>query len=208
MPDRLFRFYQRRRIVNVNVNVIAAGIVSTSMVMGLVWVLKHPLAVSWPTWGFTAFSLAADLLIDGVLFVGLHWVANHWRPVPGRTEREKQELSAKPPPFARDSIVLSAQRALLSPVFLVIAGVGTELLQRGGVAAYWAVGIAYMAGILVTRVLHTWWGLRSGTYRDHAARESATAPPQDGGMDAVGGASAVPRAEAAEPIGTRTGGGA
>ena len=171
MTGRLFRLYQRKRVINIDANVIAAGLGSTAMVMGLIWVLKHPLGQHWPTWGYTAFSLVADLLLDVTIFAGLHWVANHWRPVDGRTARERMELGAAAPPHLEDAARVQLERAVLSPLYYIIAVLGTEWLQRTGMHPAWAVAIAYPAGLVVTRTLHTWWGLKTGTFDDHAVRE-------------------------------------
>lgn len=166
MPDRLFKLYQRRRWININANVVFAGLVSTAMVMGLIWLLKS-LGTDWPTWGYTIFSVGADIVLDVAIFTGLHWVANHWRPFSGATRREKLELGAAAPPHLEDTARVQLERAILSPLYYVIAAAGTEGLQRLGMHPAWAVTIAYPLGLLVTRTLHTVWGFRSGTFRDH-----------------------------------------
>jgi hypothetical protein len=60
---------------------------------------------------------------------------------------------------------------VLSPLYYIIASLGTELAQQAGLRPYWAVGIGYPLALVVTRSLHTWWGLRSGTFHDHHIRE-------------------------------------
>jgi len=169
MPDRLFRLYQRRRVINLNANIIASGLLSTVVVMVLLWGMKR-LGVDWPTWGYTGFSVVADLIFDITIFMGLHWVANHWRPSNGRNEAEQAELSAKAPGYVRDTAQLQFERAVISPVYYLIAAGLTEWLQREGMSPVWAVGIAYPIGLVFTRTIHTIWGLRSGTYVDHHRR--------------------------------------
>ena len=171
MPHRLFRLYQRKRVININANVIAAGLGSTAIVAGMIAVLKYPLGTDWPTWGYTAFSLAADILLDVAIFTGLHWLANHWRPFKGRSHKEKLELGAAAPPHLEDTARVQLERAILSPLYYIIAVVATETLQQLGLRPYWAVLIAYPLGLAVTRTLHTWWGLKSGTFHDHHIRE-------------------------------------
>ena len=166
MPDRLFKLYQRRRWININANVVAAGLISTLMVMGLIWGLKW-LGTSWPTWGYTAFSVAADVVLDVALFSALHWVANHWRPLSGKSNKERLELGAVAPPHLEDTARVQLERAVLSPLYYVIAAAGTEGLQRLGMHPAWAVVIAYPVGLLVTRTVHTVWGFRSGPFEDH-----------------------------------------
>ncbi|MEM7622438.1 MAG: hypothetical protein AAF235_04470 [Planctomycetota bacterium] len=171
MPDRLFRIYQRRRVININTNVVVAGLVSTVMVMGLIWFLKLVVGTTWPTWGYTAFSVGADIALDVAIFTGLHWIANHWRPLAGRSGKETLELGAAAPPHLEDTARVQLERAVLSPLYYIIAAAGTEGLQRIGIHPAWAVMIAYPVGLLVTRTLHTVWGLRSGTFEDHHIRE-------------------------------------
>ena len=171
MPDRLFRLYQRKRVININVNVITAGLASTLIVMGVVWILHHPLGVDWPSWGYSGFSLVADLVLDVAIFAGLHWIANHWRPLAGRHHKERMELGAAAPPHLEDTARVQLERAILSPLYYIIAVSGTEGLQRLGLNPYWAIGISYPAGLAVTRTLHTVWGLRTGSFEDHHIRE-------------------------------------
>jgi len=171
MPGRMFRIYQRKRVININTNVVIAGLGSTAVVAGLLWLLRSVLGTEWPTWGYTAFSLGADIVLDVAMFMGLHWIANHWRPIAGRTDRERAQMCAAAPPHLQDSTKIQIERAVLSPLYYLIAVAGTEWLQRLGFHPAWAVSIAYPAGLLVTRTIHTVWGLRTGTFDDHAVRE-------------------------------------
>lgn len=171
MPDRLFRLYQRKRVVNINANVVAAGLLSTLIVAGLLKILTNVVGTTWPTWGYTLFSLGADIVLDVAIFAGLHWIANHWRPLKGKTSRERLQLGAAAPPHLKDAAHVQLERAVLSPLYYIIAGSGTELLQRAGMQPGWAVMIAYPLGLLVTRSLHTYWGLRTGSFEDHHIRE-------------------------------------
>ena len=171
MPDRLFRLYQRKRVININANVIIAGLGSTFIVVGLIWFIKHPMGVAWPTWAYTAFSVITDIILDVAMFAALHWIANFWRPLKGKTEREKMQLGAAAPPHLQDTARVQLERMVLSPLYYAIAASGTELLQRMGMHPSFAVLIAYPVGLLVTRILHTIWGYRSGTFHDHDVQE-------------------------------------
>lgn len=191
MPDRLFRLYQRRRIININANIVASGLLSTFAVMGLLWLLKDVLNIHWATWGYTAFSAVADLILDVGMFAWLHWIANHWRPLKGRTEKEHAELHAPRPNPVADATRIQFERAVISPLYYIIAVAGTEALQQHGLHPAWAVAIAYPAGLAVTRTIHTIWGLRSGSYTDHYRRDNGNgtnASPRlvdDGSSDAA-----------------------
>ncbi len=171
MPSRLFRLYQRKRVININANVIIAGLGSTFIVVGLIWLVKHPMGVVWPTWGYTVFSVVSDIILDVAMFTGLHWMANFWRPLEGRTEREKMQLGAAAPPHLQDTARVQLERMVLSPLYYTIAASGTEFLQRMGMHPSFAVLVAYPVGLLVTRTLHTIWGYRSGTFHDHDVQE-------------------------------------
>ena len=172
MPDRLFRLYQRKRVININANIVVSGLVSTAIVMALLWFIRDVLHIHWPTWGYTAFAGGADLVFDVGMFAGLHWVANHWRPSHGRTPEEEAKLCAPAPNAIADTTRLQFERAVISPLYYIIALAGTEMLQQQHTMhPAWAVAIAYPAGLVVTRTLHTVWGFRSGTYVDHHKRE-------------------------------------
>ena len=171
MPDRHFRLYQRKRVININANVIIAGLGSTFIVVGLIWFVKHPMGVVWPTWAYTTFSVVTDIVLDVAMFAGLHWMANFWRPLEGRTEQEKIQLGAAAPPHLQDTARVQLERMVLSPLYYTIAASGTEFLQRAGMHPSFAVLVAYPVGLLVTRTLHTFWGYRSGTFHDHDVQE-------------------------------------
>ena len=184
MPDRLFRLYQRKRIININANIVVSGLVSTAIVMVLLWLVKDVLNIQWATWGYTSFSFCADLVLDVGIFTSLHWVANHWRPMAGRSEAEHAKLHAPAPDIVTDTTRLQFERAVISPLYYAIAILGTEILQQHrGMHPAWAVAIAYPAGLLVTRTLHTIWGFRSGTYIDHHKREHDDNDPTKRGSD-------------------------
>lgn len=171
MHRRLFSLYQRKRVININANVIIAGIGSTILVVALIWMLKLVFGTSWPSWGYTAFSVVADIVLDVTIFAMLHLLANHWRPFKGRTEKEKLQLGAAAPPHLEDTAKVQLERMILSPLYYLIAALGTESLQRFGLHPAWAVAVAYPFGLLITRILHTIWGFKTGTFHDHDVQE-------------------------------------
>ncbi|MEM0984206.1 MAG: hypothetical protein AAGI17_09680 [Planctomycetota bacterium] len=172
MPHRkAFHLYQRKRVVNINVNVIVAGVVSTVIVAKLVWMLRDGFDLHWPTWGFTIFSVGADIVLDVALFTALHWIANHWRPLKARSVEEQRQLHAESPDTVKDTAQVQIERAIISPLYYVLAAGGTESLQRVGLHPSWAIIVGYVVALAVTRTIHTYWGLQSGTYHDHHIRE-------------------------------------
>lgn len=177
MPGRLFRLYQRKRIININVNITAAGLLAIAIGAGFVWIFKRAFP-GLPTYAYTGTGLAADIVVDVTLYFALHYAANHWRPSKGKTDKEKRALEAKPPPFWKDASLVQFERALLSPLFYGLSAGGMEALQRlAGWHASAAMLVGFSSALLVTRVLHTAWGLRSGRFRDHF--EHPTVPAAD-----------------------------
>ena len=202
MPHRLFRLYQRKRIVNINANVVAAGLLALIPTA----IVVHMAELRWPGapgWAFPVLAVVADIFWDVALYFGLHWLANHWRPFAGKTEAERKALSAKPPPFMKDATVIQLERAILSPIYYLTAAGLMKLLQLGGLRPGLAVLIAFPIGLIFTRILHTVWGLRSGSFLDHDERERR----RNGGACAQRDDAEQPRAEAPapelEPVGSK-----
>lgn len=170
MPHRLFRLYQRKRIININANIVAAGLIAllpTALVV-------HLIEDQWPQtpkWGLSGIAVAADIFWDVMIFFGLHWIANHWRPFHGKTDTERMALTAKPPPFMMDAALLQVERAVFSPLYYFVAAGLSFLLQHWGFKAGVAVLIAFPTGIVVSRIAHTIWGLRMGRFLDHDERQ-------------------------------------
>jgi len=174
MPTGLFRYYQRSRLVNINANVIVAGMLALLPTAGMVRLSKVFITTD-QKWVYTTIAVAADIIADVAIYFVLHWVANHWRPLQGRSHRERRKLEAKPPPFLRDATLVQFERALLSPLYYITAGLLMQLIQHQGIKAYWAVFIAFPTGLLLTRVIHTIWGLHSGTFLDHDKQQERRA---------------------------------
>lgn len=167
MPGRLFRLYQRKRVININVNIAAAGLAAIAFGSAVLWLVERAFP-EWPTYAFTAVAFFADVIADVAMYFALHWAANHWRPVKGRTEKEQRALEANPPPFWKDASLVQFERAMLSPIFYLLSVGGMELLQqKAGWAPWLAMATGFSSGLLVTRILHTVWGLRTGRFRDH-----------------------------------------
>lgn len=171
MPDRLFRLYQQHRIVNINLNVIGAGLIAIA-------IAKWPvhLVAEWIGAERHLLIALAAAAIDGVVDIGLyfllHWIANRWRPLPARSGDRPRR-----PDFWRDASVVQFQRLALTPLFYVASVGGMFALQHAGMGASWAFVVAFSAAILLTRIVHTWWGLRVGTFRSPPAEPASAEPP-------------------------------
>jgi hypothetical protein len=161
MLHRLFHLYQTRRVVNINVNVAFAGLVAVLIAK---WPVKYMADWIGEERKFT-IALAAyfiDMAVDFLIYFSLHWMANHWKPgKPAPIDR------ARLIHFAQDTLAVQAERIVLVPLFAIIAIGGMTLLQhRTDLAPEWAFVVTYLVAILVTRVIHTVIGYRTGTFDD------------------------------------------
>ena len=161
MAHRLLQLYQRKRIININLNVVAAGLLAIGCTKGVVWFVDLFLDRDLHLL-FTAIALVCDMVFDVVIYYVLHWVANHWRPHANRTPAHP-----KPPPFIKDATLIQFERALLAPVYYILAGVLMQMLQKDlGWHPGWAMVVAFTTGLLFTRFLHTAMGLYTGSFKD------------------------------------------
>lgn len=169
------------RIVNVNVNIILAGVVA----MGITVAAMHAAEVSgllermagwvgrrnFRVWGYelqgekfvvSGLTFVVDLVADVLVYYGLHWVANHMPRKGGRNggrggggRGAYADLS-----FVRDATLVQFERALISPVLYIAAlGLQSKLLHEGRSVAF-ATWVGFTVGLILTRVLHTMWMLR------------------------------------------------
>jgi hypothetical protein len=179
-----------RRIVNVNVNVIVAGLLA----MGITVLVMHfaertgllaSLQGRVPDFSFhwrgavrriegqklviSGMTLGVDSLADILVYFGLHWFANHMprKRIP-RVRPEYQDLT-----FVRDATLVQFERAVLSPLLYLIAlGTQNTLLHQGwGVESATAIGLGL--GIATSRMLHTMWMLRQEKRRKAAVEARA-----------------------------------
>ncbi|MCA9302753.1 MAG: hypothetical protein KC996_01375 [Phycisphaerales bacterium] len=166
MPGRAFKLYQRKRVVNINVNVFVAGVVSITLAKYPVMVIsgfighEHKLLIS-------VLAYVIDTTIDILMYFGLHWVANHWRPSGSVEDAAEDAQPEKKRKFWVDVAMVQAERIALVPIFALMAISGTWALQHfGKIRPDWAFVWAFLCAMVVTRVLHTIWGYRTGTFRD------------------------------------------
>lgn len=152
MVNRLGKLYSKR-IVNVNVNILLAGVIAippTSLVVHLVY---HHLEVRNPWW-INAITFVADMFFDVATYYLLHWLANHW---PGR--RREIQQGKEPTPhltYFKDATLVQVERIALSPILWgVVFSVQHALLHR--TKPEYATAVGLLAGILATRVIHTVW---------------------------------------------------
>jgi hypothetical protein len=177
MPRRLFDLYQRKRVININANIVASGLLA-------IVIAKYPVHVVGGLIGTEnkfLIALAAggiDMAVDVVLYYALHWIANHWHPSWKRSARRQHKRS-----FFHDASLIQFERAILSPLYYFVAMGLMYVLQRWNIVEShsWAFVIGFTSGIVVTRFVHTFWGMRSGRFADLPLFEDTGIEPKEEG---------------------------
>lgn len=161
MMRRLFHLYQRKRVVNINVNVTFAGLMALLLAMWPVAWVEAWFGEDHKLWIAVA-AYFIDMVFDFTVYFSLHWLANHWKPgQPAPIDR------ARVIHFASDALLVQAERVVLVPLFALLAIAGMTLLQHHTeLGAKKAFVVTYIIAILITRVLHTIIGYRTGSFND------------------------------------------
>lgn len=146
------RLYSRR-IINVNVNVVVAGVLAMGLTLIPVHLTRQFTDNNFVVW---AVTVGFDVAFDVTIYYLLHWLANHMprrrRPlVPGVTE-----LS-----FLRDATLVQFERAMLGPVYYTVFSLLQLWALHQGWEREWAAILGIGAALVTTRILHTLWMLRS-----------------------------------------------
>lgn len=179
--------HYRRRIVNVNINILLAGIMAIALTAIPVHFSRHFGVTDDHKVTILVITLVADVIFDFVIYFGLHWLANHWPQRWENTRRLVERASSASddaPPrisFFRDAGIVQLQRAALGPLLYIVA-VGIQFaLMHADADRVLAGAVGYAAGMLITRVIHTAWMLRDQRRADaqaaHAAALRAALPP-------------------------------
>lgn len=171
---RLLEWYDRR-IVNVNVNIVAAGLLALIPTTIAAHAARHWLDITNSA-AITVVTFIADAVADVAVYYALHWLANH---MPRSTPRLVRSAAYGGMSFVKDATLVQFERACLSPLLYVIALGGQWLLMHRGVSVAWATVIGFASAIALTRVLHTIWmyraELRAQEAQVRALRERAAA---------------------------------
>jgi hypothetical protein len=174
-----------KRIVNVNVNIIAAGAMAIGIMYAVMfWIhrlkidthIADQLKIS-PKFVNIGLSFAIDLVADLAVYYLLHWYANH---VPSRfggggklINPEYSDMS-----FMQDATKVQLERMLLAPLLYGIAGGLQWVLLKGHMHPPAAAAIGFAVGILSTRTLHTLYMLWEGRRRRAKLLLEATGAPK------------------------------
>ena len=178
----LSRLYARR-IVNVNVNIIIAGMLAVGITVLVMLFLgrmglnerleaRSGLSDKFIVGGLT---FIVDLVADVAVYYGLHWLANH---MPKRVHLHLNPAYAKMS-FVKDATRVQVQRACLSPILYIIALGGQHALLHAQFSIASSTAISFSAGIAVTRVLHTIWMILEERHllKQHHAETLVSSPP-------------------------------
>lgn len=178
MARRLVRFYQRSRLLNINLNLVVAGLIAIALAkLPVMWI------AGWlgpeQKMLITVIAYALDTVLDVMVYFGLHWIANHWRPSAVHGREPKPERPKHRKNFLLDAGRVQAERMVLVPVFAVVSmGMMYGLQKFAGMSASWAFVYSFMSAIVVTRTLHTISGIWTGTFKsDQHYFAERTAPP-------------------------------
>lgn len=176
----LWRLY-RRRVVNVNVNVILAGALALAPTVAVIHLVT--------TWGsfpapadFTqrqrfvigGITFVTDIIFDVAIYYSLHWLANHMR---GKVRPSQEFERAAHPTFIKDATLVQFERIALSPIFYLTALLGQHALMKVGSSATIATAVGFGSAILLTRFLHTVWMIRGERRRRRLAGSAVAVHP-------------------------------
>jgi hypothetical protein len=171
MWKRLNALYSLR-VVNVNVNIVAAGILA--LIPTLVAVHFVELWLARPTKlgmrlgahhkvTISAVTFGVDVLSDVCFYYALHFVANHW---PSRLKYRPQDAEHTQVPFFKDATIVQFQRMVLSPLLYTIwLGTQQVLMQAFDVSSVNATAIGCVTAILTIRTIHTFWMIKAEAKR-------------------------------------------
>lgn len=167
----------RRRIVNVNVNIIVAGLLAMGVTVAAMKGLEHIdvpaklaklVRMPWELGPFTwtektvisILTLVIDLVADVLVYYVLHWLANH---VPKKAAKIGHIIDDLNPAYAhltfvQDATMVQVERLVLSPLFYIIAMGGQQMILHADHSAVaTSVAVPFTTAILITRCIHTVW---------------------------------------------------
>lgn len=166
----------RRRIVNVNVNIIVAGLLAMGVTVAamkglgqfdaaprLARLLRMPWTMGPFHWDdkavIGALTAIIDLIADLAVYYILHWLANH---LPRKVNKLGHLLDEINPGYAhltfvQDATMVQIERLVLSPLFYILALGGQHLMLHAKFGVGTSTSVPFTCAILTTRCLHTFW---------------------------------------------------
>lgn len=136
-------------------NIFLAGVCSTLLSTYPVYLTGMITTIPWI---IALLSFAIDGIIDFALFGLLHlWANNH---------HERRV-------FLNDLFRLQGQRMVLAVLFFGIATGGHLFLMMEGLTRTTAFVLAYVGALVITRVVHTVYGIKTGLFECPSKRYSS-----------------------------------
>lgn len=155
----------RKRIVNVNVNILLAGLLAIGVLYAVMHFI-HALGIDKHVAGKLSTdvkyvnmvaSFLIDLVADLAVYYVLHWFANH---APRKFGRDLINPEYSDLTFLQDATKVQLERMVLSPVLYGIAmGLQYYLSKEHIADPPAAAAIGFFVGVSTARVLHTMWML-------------------------------------------------
>lgn len=168
-----------RRIVNVNINIVLAGVLALPPVLVCVKIAEALLASGIMPNGqlqqrlqahhqavIAGVTLVSDIIFDVAIYFVLHWLANHYPKRFHNTVVEQRiegvaQAAVENVPFFKDAAKVQLQRAVLSPLLYILwLGVQFAMMNVFQWSAVWATVAGFCVAIGSVRSLHTFWMLR------------------------------------------------
>jgi hypothetical protein len=200
MISTVARLYARR-IVNINVNILVAGVLALAPTVLIVsftthngyiaaWSERFSISTELTT---NAVTFVADLFFDIIILYTLHWLANHWPRVWRKKNEDPDTVHLS---YWRDATLVQFERMVLSPIMYGLFLGVQHVLLTWNVSPELATICGYICGGAVTRTLHTLWMLRQRRKnRERAAaraREATIPVAPTGALRPDGAARAEP----------------
>jgi hypothetical protein len=163
-----------RRIVNVNINIILAGVLALIPVTFIARLAEHLLSTglvknhrlqAHHALAISAVTLVTDIILDVGIYFVLHWLASHVsKRIPAMVEQRIEgvaDAAAESVPFFKDAAKVQLQRAVLSPL-LYILWLGSQFvfINVAEWSAAWATVVGFCIAIGTVRTIHTFWMLK------------------------------------------------
>lgn len=196
----------RRRIVNINVNIIAAGFLALIPTLAAVHFSRYLGVDDHDKKLISIITFVADVVSDVIIYYILHWLANH-SPAATRGALEKAEHMVRagaivtdhalekvvhPRSFLRDATRVQIERMCLSPVLYGVLFATQQFMLHAGYDRVWATTLAFVAGISITRAIHTAWMV----YQERREARALAAPSDAARSPAPLGSAAAPHGRA------------
>jgi hypothetical protein len=140
------------RVININVNILLAGLISLALAGPFVRLTTFYLHSDR---AIALFSFVLDGIFDFAAFISLHGAVY-------LALKHRKKIESRP--FFKDIAEIQSHRIILSVVFFVLAVGGHLFWMHHGLERTHAFMISYGTALILVRVLHTRYGVNSGLF--------------------------------------------